>query len=251
MIPMEPSTPPAQKAGCMVRTFIIILPLGLSFMVPMSLWIYYKKKHQPAPATSQYAAMLRKDLDTEDFTRYARILSQDIGERSLAKPDNLDAAASFIESTMGYDNMGYAVERQAFETRGKAVVNLVAELPGKSKPDEVVLVFAGYDQADAAGVSALMCVAHALAGSTHARTIRFAAVMEEAGGFGITTKSAAEGASRLRNIIRIGPPSQPRDGVTENALTQTFPITNPGAPGQLLQRLQELQSLIEQTADAP
>jgi hypothetical protein len=243
---MEQSTPPAQKAGCMVRAFLIVLPLGLSFMVPLSLWIYYQKKHQPAPATSQYAAMLRKDLDAEDFTRYARILSQEIGERSLANPDHLDAAASFIESTMGYDNMGYAVQRQEFEAQGRTLVNLVAELPGKSKPDEVVLVVASYDQVDAAGVSALMCVAHALAGSMHARTIKFAAVMEAGGGFAVARKKGGEDAGTLKGIIRIGPPPQNGD-----VAVQTFPITNTGQSDQVLEHLQELQGLIEKTADAP
>jgi hypothetical protein len=248
---MDQPTPPAQKAGCMVRAVLIALPLGLSFMVPLSLWIYYKKKHQPAPATSQYAAMLRKDLDAADFARYARILSQDIGERSLAKPDNLDAAASFIESTMGYDNMGYEVQRQVFEAQGRPLVNLVAELPGKSKPDQVVLVFASYDQTDAAGVSALMCVAHALAGSTHARTIKFAAIMEGSGGFAIVTKGATEGARTLKNIIRVGPPPQVSDVPAEIASMQTFPFTNVEASGPVLERLQELQKQIEQAADAP
>ena len=51
---------PTEKPGCMVRAFIIVLPLGLAFMVPLSLWIYYQKKHQPEAATSQYAAMLTK-----------------------------------------------------------------------------------------------------------------------------------------------------------------------------------------------
>jgi hypothetical protein len=234
----------------MVRAFIIILPLGLSFMVPLSLWIYYQKKHQPEAATSQYAAMLRKDLDADDLTRYARILSQDIGARTLANPDHLDAAASFIESTMGYDNMGYAVQRQAFEARDKPLVNLVAELPGKSKPDEVVLVFASYDEEDALGVSALMCVAHALAGSTHARTIRFAAVMQEAGGFAILKNRGSEGSSNLESIIRVASSSSPGEQPPENTSIQAFPITNAGQPGQVLERLQELQRLIEQTADA-
>ncbi len=182
---------PAEKPGWLVRAFIILLPLGLAFMVPVSLVIYYQKKHEE-PAASQYAVMLRRDLNADDFARYARILSQDIGERSIEKSDNLDAAAAFVESTMGYDNMGYATQRQAFDLRGKPVVNLVAELTGKSKPDEVVLVAADYDGADASGVSALMCVAHALTGTEHARTVRFAAVVN-----GREEDAAASGLSQL------------------------------------------------------
>ena len=86
--------PPPSRPGFMVRAFLIALPVGLAFMVPVSLWIYYQKKHRPAPATSQYASILRKDLNAEDFARYTRILSQDIGERTLSQPDHLDADAA-------------------------------------------------------------------------------------------------------------------------------------------------------------
>lgn len=168
---------PVEKPTIWVRAFLIGLPLCLAFMVPLSLVIYYQRKHQPEPAASQFAAMLRKDLNAEDFARYQRIMKQDIGERSLAKPENLDAATAFIESTMGYDNMGYAVQRETFEVKGRPLVNLVAELPGKSKPGEVVLVLAAYDASDVSGIAALMCAAHAVTGSEHARTIRFAAVV--------------------------------------------------------------------------
>jgi hypothetical protein len=195
--------------------------------------------------------MLRKDLDAGDFTRYARILTQDIGERTLANPDHLDAAASFIESTMGFDNMGYAVQRQGFEAQGKPLVNLVADLPGKSKPDEIVLVFASYDQADAAGVSALMCVAHALAGTTHARTIKFAAVMEEGGGFDSLKDKGSESAGTWKSIIRIGPlPASTRQSA-EHGSMQVFSIATAGQPAETLARLQEIQKFIEETADAP
>lgn len=172
----DPSAP-VERPTIWVRAFIMVLPIGLAFMVPLSLWIYYQRKYQPEAAASQYAVMLRKDLNADDFARYQRIMTQDIGERTLAHPDNLAAATAFIESTMGYDNMGYAVQRQSFDAKGRPVVNLVAELPGQSKPEEIVLVLAAYDAADVSGIAAMMCVAHALTGTNHARTIRFAAVV--------------------------------------------------------------------------
>ena len=105
MTPMEPPTLP--EGRCMVRTFIV-LPLGLSHGA-MSGFI---TRRSISPRYISIPAMLCKDLDVADFTRYARILSEDIGERSLAKLA-ISMPASFIESTMGYDNMGYAVQRQA------------------------------------------------------------------------------------------------------------------------------------------
>jgi hypothetical protein len=247
----DPATP-AQKPGLAVRAFLIVLPVGLAFMVPISLWIYYKKKYQPEPATSQYAAVLRRDLNADDFTRYARILAQDIGDRSLANPDNLDAAAKFIESTMDFANMGYAVKRQAFEAQGKPVVNLVAELPGKSKPREIVWVFASYDAADASGVSALMCVAHALTGSEHARTVRFAAVMEEAGGVAQLRKAPDGSDEKTHAVISVAPSSQSLAGkLWEPAQMRPFSWNPTAAPDEILERLRDLQRLIEQSADAP
>jgi hypothetical protein len=244
--------PPApQKAGCMVRAFIIALPIGLAFMVPLSLWIYYQKKHQPEAAISQYAAMLRKDLNAEDFARYARILSQDIGERSLSRRENLDAAASFIESTMGYENMGYAVQRQVFDVQDTTAVNLIAELTGKTKPNEVVLVVANYDEADARGVAALMCVAHAFAGGEHARTIRFAAVMSEAGGLKVLRDRTSADNREIRSLIVVSSELGPDRGeLNLTSEAKHFAIKNDADGSALLARLQELQRLVEQSADA-
>lgn len=241
-----------QKPGLAVRAFLIVLPVGLAFMVPISLWIYYQKKHQPAPAASQYAVMLRRDLNAEDFARYVRILSQDIGERSLAKPENLDAAAAFIESTMGYDNMGYAVHRQTFEVQGRAVVNLIAELPGKSKPDEAVLVLAAYDAADASGIAAMMCVAHALTGTEHARTIRFAALV-----------NAGDADASVNGLHQLAQESSRGQRVTTALVPVALPMTSSPPPwAQVpvraftpkaidLTALQELQRLVVEAADGP
>jgi hypothetical protein len=234
----------------MVRAFIIVLPIGLAFMVPLSLWIYYQKKHQPEAATSQYAAMLRKDLNAEDFARYAQILSRDIGERNLAKPENVDAAASFIESTMGYENMGYAVQRQVFDIQERTAVNLIAELTGKAKPKEVVLVVANYDEADALGIAALMCVAHAFAGTDHARTVRFAAVMSEAGGLKILRDRTSGEGREIRTLISVA--SELGTAPGELSLTSEskhFAIENSADANASLARLQDLQRLIEQAAN--
>lgn len=247
----EPS-PPVEKPAVLVRAFLIILPIGLAFMVPLSLWIYYQKKYQPAPATSEYAAILQRDLNEEDFSRYARVLSQEIGERNLAKPDNLAAAAAYVESTMGYDNMGYAVQRQAFETKGRPVVNLIAELPGKSMPKEVVMVFANYDEADAAGISAVMCVAHALAGSEHARTIRFAAVVAGADGLADLRRTISDDGKTPRSLIFVTSAAEIHAGklpITEDLRHfQLMPAEDSSAS---LEHLRQLQKLVEQQADAP
>ena len=256
---IQTPTVAAEKPGWLVRAFLIILPVGLAFMVPVSLVIYYQKKHEDTPEASKYASMLRRDLNVDDFVRYVRILSQDIGERSTEKTENLDAAASFVESTMGYDNMGYATQRQAFDLRGKPVVNLVAELTGKSRPDEVVLVVADYDGADASGVSAMMCVAHALTGTEHARTIRFAAVVNgraedatESGLSHLTQELASKGEAPRKVVIvslssALGSSlSHWKGGEVKDLSGEIRPAST-----ETLTSLQSILAKIEKEADAP
>jgi hypothetical protein len=252
----DPSTH-SSKPGRMVRAFLIALPVGLAFMVPISLWIYYQKKHRPQPATSQYAPMLRKELNADDFARYTRILAQDIGDRSLAQPEHLDAAVRFVESTMDFANMGYNVQRQAFEAGGKPVVNIVAELPGKSKPDEIIWVIAEYDAADASGIAALMCVAHALTGTEHSRTIRFAAVVnahtlvETENGMDNLTRFNAGKSQAPRTIVDLSglmtsPPEAWKQVEIRHLalLLRVYPIVP-------LEAMQKILWEVEKAADAP
>jgi hypothetical protein len=250
----EPS-PPTEKPGCIVRAFIVALPLGLAFMVPLSLLIYYQKKHEPAPATSPYAALLRRDLNPEDFKRYVLELTQESGERSPAQPDKRrDAAASFIESTMDFTNMGYEVQRHPFEAHGRPMANLVAELPGRTKPDEVVLVLADYDGMDAKGIAALMCLAHALAGSEHARTIRFAAVAntgdsdETANGMDQLARRDAGGKRLTKTLVLVSPGVSDASQVWEQAKARPLASMLLGDPLTGMKRILEE---IEQEADAP
>ena len=248
---------PPQKPGIMVRAFLIVLPVGLAFMVPISLWIYYQKKYAIAPATSQYAAMLRRDLNADDFARYVRILTQEVGERSLSQPANLEAAAAFVESTLGFDNMGFAVQRLAFESNDRPLVNLVAELPGNAKPGEEVLVLAAYDGEDASGISAMMCVAHALTGTAHARTIRFAAVVNAresdpgANGLEKLAQTPIAGGRVVRTVVAASPLERSLPTAWQGAVFQKFPEGIQMMPGSSLEDLEKLKAVIEQASDQP
>lgn len=75
---------------------------------------------------------------------------------------------------------GYAVERQAFEARGRTVANLVVERAGATTPGEIVIVGAHYDSAEGTpgandngtGVAATLALARAFAAAAPARTLR-------------------------------------------------------------------------------
>jgi hypothetical protein len=129
-------------------------------------------------------------------------------------------------------------------------VNLLAEIPGKSKTDEVIWVIAGYDAPDAAGAAALMCVAHSLTGSEHPRTIRFAAVMQTAGGLTQLRKDDPSG-QKPHTVIAL---SSAASAISMNEWTGAeilpFAISSSDTPA-VLGRLHELQTLIERSADQP
>lgn len=190
---------PLITSGCLVRLFVGGLPLGLAIMGALSFIIYFKKeKLKDTPVASRLSGMFQKELSAGDFERYGRILSQDIGVRTMEKKGNLDASSAFVESTLGFDNMGYAVVRQEFEADGKTYLNLAADLVGKSNVREVVLIVSAYDSTplnkpeESSGLAAMLCVAHSLTGAPLDRTVRFAAVLN-----GRSSDPKLNGLSRL------------------------------------------------------
>lgn len=167
------------KPNFLVRLFVAGLPLGILIMAALSFVVFFHKRNaRDGSESSKYAGMMQRDINAEELTRRAKILSQDIGERSPAQQENLEAAASFVESTMGFDNMGYRVQRHEIMEDGRVVVDISADLTGTSDPESIVLVAASYAGAkddSAAAVSALMSIAHQLTGTRHRRTLRFVA----------------------------------------------------------------------------
>jgi len=168
----------APGASPWVRWFVVGLPLGLLIMGALSFVLYFQKRHAKELATSapsRYAAMLRKDLNLDDYRRYIRIFEQEIGPRTADKPENIDAAQSFIESTLGFGNMGYQVVRREAEIDGRTPVYFEVELKGRNPAEGMCLITARYDGTNAKDIAALLCLANAFTGTVHRDTIRFVA----------------------------------------------------------------------------
>ncbi|MCE9518861.1 MAG: hypothetical protein K8R87_04770 [Verrucomicrobia bacterium] len=166
------------RVNPLVRWFVVGLPLGLLIMGALSFGVYFQKRHAKevaVSAPSRYAAMLRKDLNLADYQRYLRIFEQEIGPRTKDKPDNIEAAQSFIESTLGFGNMGYQVVRREIELEGRACVYFDVELKGRNSPSRLHLVTARYDGINPRDIAALLCLANAFTGTQHRDTIRFIA----------------------------------------------------------------------------
>lgn len=202
----EESDPASQitPSGRLVRLFVSGLPWGLVLMGALSFVFYFNKKNKPDVQPSQFAAILRRDLNTPDFERYQRILGRDLGERSLRHAENLEAAAAFMESTMGPDNMGHGVVRQEFTAGDKTMENIMVPLMGKAKAEEAVLVLAPLDTTEAnapdeaAPPAALLGIAHSFAGDPQPRTIVFLAAPN-----GLSTRDDANGCWQAAHHVTI------------------------------------------------
>ena len=110
-----------------------------------------------------------------------------IGPRHLGRPLNLAAAATLVERELS--QFGYPVQRLPYLVRTQEAVNIVAELPGTGRKEEVVILGAHYDTVpttpgaddNASAVAVLIEVARLMRQRPTQRTVRFLAFPCEEG----------------------------------------------------------------------
>jgi hypothetical protein len=86
------------------------------------------------------------NLTTEDRPRKTVThLSETIGERNLTKPKKLDETVEYLQRE--FESIGYNITKQTFQVNGIDCHNLIAEVIGTDKPDEIVIVGAHDDSA--------------------------------------------------------------------------------------------------------
>ncbi|MDB5095759.1 MAG: putative aminopeptidase [Cyanobacteria bacterium RYN_339] len=145
------------------------------------LWAAARWPREPLPPVTPAQAALARALASDVET-----LAVTIGERNAQRYDALRTAADWLARDLARD--GYAVERQAYVNQGATLENIVATGPGSG---EAIVVGAHYDTVlgspgandNGSGVAALRAIAHALAGKTFARQLRFVAFANEEYGF--------------------------------------------------------------------
>jgi len=103
-----------------------------------------------------------------------------------------------------FESLGLQVRLQHSEHMGLELINVVAELPGTTQPEEIILVGAHFDayyqgaDDNASGVAALLELARVLSQYRFARTLRFVGFdMEELGLAGSTHYVSAPGNEHL------------------------------------------------------
>ncbi|MEW5773343.1 MAG: M28 family peptidase [Thermodesulfobacteriota bacterium] len=108
-----------------------------------------------------------------------------LGPRTYARPGSLESAADWLAA--GLEELGLAVERDAFTLLDREYANLVAEVRGHERPEEIVLVGAHYDTVraspgaddNASGCAALLEMAREMAAAPHPRTLRLVFFVNE------------------------------------------------------------------------
>ena len=147
--------------------------------------IYYW--HMPG---SSYAGPLKPLTTAEGETRdnlkgHVQILAANIGERNAEKYEKLQSAAEYIKHYFGEAGMYLTV--QVYDIEGQKFENIIVEVKGAKKPEEIIVVAAHYDTAgntpgaddNASGVAALLEIARLMKDLNPGRTVRLVAVVNE------------------------------------------------------------------------
>lgn len=116
---------------------------------------------------------------------HVEYLAGELGERSVRRPAILEAAATYIETqwtTQGFEPVGQRYRTHQVECR-----NVEVTIPGRERPDEIILAGAHYDTVkgcpgaddNASGVAGLLELGRLLRAVDPARTIRLVAFVNE------------------------------------------------------------------------
>jgi hypothetical protein len=144
------------------------------------LWMPLKSYGGPWVPLSPEESALRDALE-----RDIRVIAHEIGDRNVFVYPRLVEAAAWIESSL--TQFGYKVHRLGFKVRSATCYNLEVEIPGRTRPEEIVVIGAHYDSVpgcpaandNGSGVAALLAMARAFTGAQPDRTIRFVAFVNE------------------------------------------------------------------------
>lgn len=153
-------------------------------------------KTVPDPVTDELADTLRRDVVA---------LAHTIGPRHHGLDDTLARTADHLEQQ--FIAAGLAPQRHSYRALNTEFVNLVVELRGTHKPDEIIVVGAHYDTVancpgandNGSGVAALLALARLSRNIQFARTIRFVAFANEEHPYADTD---AQGSKRYAEELR-------------------------------------------------
>jgi len=151
------------------------------FLVGLALWAgLLLVTWMPGSSFSGQLPPLTVDeqFSTRMLQKHTVVLAHDIGPRNIWRPDSMNSTVHYIEKEL--QNLGYAVQRQEFDSYDVPVVNLEVEIPGNRLAEDIIVIGAHYDSVEisdgandnGSGVAALLEIARLLTQAQPQRTIR-------------------------------------------------------------------------------
>ena len=174
--------PPQIKSRFMTNLIVF----GLILLVLLFLCGYYMSRMPgrsvsgPLQELSVAEALLKERLHG-----HVDMLAGKIGERNVWQYDNLQRAADYIVAA--FKRSGLSTRLLAYESMGRQVANIEAEIPGLEASSETIIVGAHYDSLagtsgandNATGVAALLELVDLLKQSKPRKTVRLVAFVNE------------------------------------------------------------------------
>jgi len=161
----------------LLAALALLLALGYRTMIAL----------KPSVTRPQLGAAERREIETLEgrLLAHVEMMGRTIGERTLDRPQALQAAATYIQHIWG--EQGFAVREEVYEVGARPCANLVAELRGSRDPERTILVGAHYDSPpgspgandNATGVAILLEMSRTLRQEAPPVTVRFVAFVNE------------------------------------------------------------------------
>jgi Zn-dependent M28 family amino/carboxypeptidase len=152
-----------------------------------STWAYFDMLRMPGQSYAGPPARLdaQETVLAGELRADVERFALGIGQRNLRHSEGLHVAADRIEDA--FAAAGLAARRQTFTVDGISCDNVEAEMLGRDRPRDVVVVGAHYDSVaftagaddNASGVAALLALARAFGGRQPRVTLRFVAFANE------------------------------------------------------------------------
>lgn len=235
--------------GRFIRLSLVLFPVGLILTSIASFAFWWQKREQVEERSFAYATALRRELTEASLVRHTRILQEVLSSPGLPA---LAAVASYLESSMSPENMGYEPRRDRFFHQGQEVSNLEVELTGTQRPREVHLILVPYGtpdgrEAEIQALAGMMGLAHAMAGDRRENTLRFAAVplgVRDSNDLTALSRLSSGIASRQERVVKIFV----LGGAGEETLKQVrdaFRVEQSGAVVQTLASTQDPRTTLD------
>ena len=175
------------KQSTWIKAALVGVPATMMLIGALSLLFFSSVRDAQVAKVDPVSGFLRAPVNEAALRSWVQRLSVDIGARPGSDVTKSRIAAKWIESELSEENMGYRPEVRTFEVDGLQYRNVEAQLPGTTRPEEIVVVGAHYDSVadcpgandNATGVAAMLALARAFTGLENARTLRFVAFANE------------------------------------------------------------------------